>query len=77
MDIHTKRERNPNITLKNSTKPQRKKQTNKQRKEEQEKNYQKKRKPINKMAIMMRTYLLIVTLNVKGLNAPIKKTQGS
>ena len=48
MDIHTKRERNPNITLKNSTKPQRKKQTNKQRKEEQEKNYQKKGSQLTK-----------------------------
>ena len=28
------------------------------------------------MGIMMTTYLLIVTLNVNGLNAPIKKTQG-
>ena len=75
MDIHKKRERNPNITLKNSTKPQRKKQTNKQKKNKRR--IIKKRKPINKMAIMIRTYLLIVTLNVKGLNAPIKKTQGS
>ena len=75
MDIHKKRERNPKITLKNSTKPQRKKQTNKQKKNKRR--IIKKRNPINKMAIMIRTYLLIVTLNVKGLNAPIKKTQGS
>ena len=75
MDIHKKRERNPSITLKNSTKPQRKKQTNKQKKNKRR--ITKKRKPINKMAIMIRTYLLIVTLNVRGLNAPVKKTQGS
>ena len=75
MDIHKKRERNPSITLKNSTKPQRKKQTNKQKKNKRR--ITKKRKPINKMAIMIRTYILIVTLNVRGLNAPVKKTQGS
>jgi len=72
LDTHKKRERNPSITLKNSTKPQRKKQANKQK----TKRITKKRKPINKMGIMMITYLLIVTLNVNGLNAPIKKTQG-
>lgn len=31
LDTHKKRERNPSITLKNSTKPQRKKQANKQK----------------------------------------------
>ena len=33
--------------------------------------YKNKSKPINKMAI--RTYISTITLNVNGLNAPIKR----
>ena len=65
--IHTrKRKRNPNTTLKIVIKSQEEKT-----KEEGKKKDLKKTKIMNKMAI--RTYILIIILNVKRLNAPTKR----
>ena len=68
-DTHThNRERNPQITLKIVIKLQEKKA---KKKKKGTKNSPKNLKTINKMAIS--TYLSIITLNVDGLNAPVKK----
>ena len=64
---HTKRERNPTITLKIVIKSQGKRA----KEDRKKKNYNNNPKTINKMAIS--TYLSIVTLNVNGLNVPIKR----
>ena len=66
-ETHTKRERNPNITLKIVIKSQRKRA----KEEETKKTTKKTQTTINKMAIS--TYLSIITLNVNVLNAPIKR----
>ena len=55
-----------NTTLKETMKIQ-----GKREKEEIERNYENSQKTINRMAI--RTYLSIVTVNVKGLNSPNKR----
>ena len=45
--------------------------TREETKRRTEKNYKNNQKTSNKMAIS--TYLLVITLNVNGLNAPIKR----
>ena len=65
IDIHKKRKRNPNITLKTVIKSQEKRIKEERRK----KTYNNNPKTSNKMAI--RTYISI-TLNVHGLNSTIK-----
>ena len=69
IDIHTKRKRNPNITLKIVIKSQ-----EKRTKEEREERPTKTNLKINKMAI--RTYIWIITLNVNGISAPAKRQIG-
>lgn len=59
------RERNPNISLKKTRKP------GKKDKNESEKIVRNNHKKNNKMA--MNTYLLIITLNVNGLNTLFKR----
>ena len=69
IDTHThKRERNPNITLKIVIKSQGEGAKEEKRKKKNCKNNQKTK---YKMAIS--TYLSIITLNVNGLDAPIKR----
>ena len=60
-DIHTKRKEDTKIVIKSQDKKRR----------EQGETYNTKSKTINKMAIG--TYLLIITLNANGLNAPNKR----
>ena len=66
IDTTQKRKRNPDITLKIVMKSQ-----EKRLQEEETKKTYKTPKTIKKMAI--RTYISITTLNVNGLNAPIKR----
>ena len=70
IDTHTKKKKHPKTTLKIVITSQKKKT-----KEEGKKNHPQKRenksRTINKMAI--RTYILIITLNVNGLNPPTKR----
>lgn len=67
IDTHTKRERKEfNIKLKIVLKSQ-----GKRSREEEREELQNKQKTINKIAV--NTYLIIITLNVNGLSAPIKR----
>ena len=68
IDIHTKRKRNPNITLKIVIT-----RVENERRKGKQKDLQ-KQSSINKMAIG--TYLSIITLNVNRLNAPTKRQTG-
>ena len=63
---HKERERNSNIKLKIVLKSQ-----GKRSREEEREELQNKQKTINKIAV--NTYLIIITLNVNGLSAPIKR----
>ena len=67
---HTHTHRNPNITLKIVIKPQEK--TTQRRKGK--KYYKHNHQTVHKMAI--RTYISIITLNINGINAPIKRQSG-
>ena len=68
IDKHTKRERNLNITLELVIKSQRERAKEwKRHKQELQKQSENK----EKMAIS--TYISIITLNVSGLNAPLKR----
>ena len=68
LDTHTKKEKNPNITLKIVIKLQGKRA---KEEEKNKKNYRISQKTTDKMAIS--TYISIITLNVNGLNALIKR----
>ena len=68
IDKHTKREKNLNITLELVIKSQRERAKEwKRHKQELQKQSENK----EKMAIS--TYISIITLNVSGLNAPLKR----
>ena len=61
LDTHTeKREKNPNVTLRIVIKSQEKRT----KEEGKKRTYENKPKSINKMAL--RTYILIITLTIKG-----------
>ena len=63
---HTKREREPNITLKIVIKSQGKRT-------KQEERNQKVTKTTRKHKMVVSTYISIITLNINRLNAPIKR----
>ena len=68
IDKHTKRERNLNITLEIAIKSQRERA-----KEWKRDKLELQKQSENKEKMAISTYISIMTLNVSGLNAPIKR----
>ena len=69
IDIHTKKKKQPKHNTKNGHQI-----TREQKRKRRKKTYKNKFKTINNMTI--RTYILIITLNVNGLNTPTKRQTG-